>query len=110
MERLIEIFSNGQAAVRGCGSNCEYDYQYCKDYINCPTICAIYEKLAQYEETGLSPEQFAEANRWFDEREKAKCEVVYWKERCVNAEKENGRLTAMKRTIEVIFGRGFDND
>ena len=57
MEKLIERFSNGQAAVRGCGENCKHDYKHCKDYTNCPTLCDIYEKLAQYEETGLTPWQ-----------------------------------------------------
>lgn len=57
MEKLIERFSNGQAAVRGCGDNCQYDFKHCKDYTNCPTLAAIYEKLAQYEETGLTPDQ-----------------------------------------------------
>lgn len=57
MEKLIERFSNGQAAVRGCGENCKHDYKHCKDYTNCPTLGDIYEKLAQYEETGLTPGQ-----------------------------------------------------
>lgn len=59
MERLIERISNGQAVVRGCGDNCQYDFKHCKNYTNCPTLAAIYEKLAQYEETGLTPDQVA---------------------------------------------------
>lgn len=51
MERLTERFSNGQAAVYGCGSNCKHDYKYCDSYLeNCPTISEIYEKLAYYED------------------------------------------------------------
>ena len=57
MEKLIERFSNGQAAVRGCGNNCKFDFKYCKANENCPTLGDIYEKLAQYEETGLTPDQ-----------------------------------------------------
>lgn len=57
MEKLIERFSNGQAAVRGCGNNCKFDFQYCSANENCPTLGDIYEKLAQYEETGLTPDQ-----------------------------------------------------
>lgn len=51
MERLTERFSNGQAAVRGCGNNCKYDYKYCENHLeDCPTISEIYEKLAEYED------------------------------------------------------------
>lgn len=52
MERLTERFSNGQAAVAGCGNNCKYDFKYCEDNFagNCPTLTEIYEKLAKYEE------------------------------------------------------------
>ena len=57
MEKLIERFSNGQAAVRGCGNNCKFNFKYCEANENCPTLCDIYEKLAQYEETGLTPGQ-----------------------------------------------------
>lgn len=52
MERLTERFSNGQAAVGGCGNNCKYEFKYCEDIFagNCPTLTEIYEKLAKYEE------------------------------------------------------------
>lgn len=51
MERLTERFSNGQAAVYGCGNNCKYDYKYCNNHLeDCPTINEIYEKLAAYED------------------------------------------------------------
>lgn len=52
MERLTERFSNGQAAVAGCGNNCKYEFKYCEDNFagNCPTLTEIYEKLAKYEE------------------------------------------------------------
>ena len=56
MDRLTERFSNGQAAVYGCGNNCKYDYKYCHNhYEDCPTINEIYEKLARYEDTGFEP-------------------------------------------------------
>ena len=51
MSRLTERFSNGQVGVAGCGSNCKYDFKYCKfNEENCPTLCDIYEKLAFYED------------------------------------------------------------
>ena len=61
MERLTERFNNGQAAVMGCGENCKYDYKYCRNhYEDCPEINRIYESLAEYEDTGLTPEQIRE--------------------------------------------------
>lgn len=61
MERLTERFDNGQAAVMGCGENCKYDYKYCRNhYEDCPEINKIYERLAEYEDTGLTPEQIQE--------------------------------------------------
>lgn len=61
MERLTERFDNGQAAVKGCGENCKYDYRYCENhYEDCPEINGIYDKLAEYEDTGLTPEQIRE--------------------------------------------------
>lgn len=51
MKRLTERFSNGQAAVYGCGDNCKYDFKYCYNACeDCPTINEIYEKLAGYED------------------------------------------------------------
>lgn len=51
MSRLTERFSNGQAAVAGCGDSCEHSYKYCISNLeNCPTLCEIYEKLAFYED------------------------------------------------------------
>ena len=52
MKRLTERFSNGQAAVAGCGNNCKFNYKYCEDNFaeNCPTLTEIYEKLSSYEE------------------------------------------------------------
>ena len=52
MSRLTERFSNGQAAVAGCGNDCKYDFKYCRDNYagNCPTLAEIYEKLAFYED------------------------------------------------------------
>lgn len=57
MSRLTERFSNGQAAVAGCGTNCKYDYKYCNfNKENCPTLSDIYEKLAFYEDLEESGE------------------------------------------------------
>lgn len=57
MRRLTERFSNGQAGIYSCGSNCKYEYKYCRDrYENCPTMDEIFEKLAKYEDIGLEPE------------------------------------------------------
>ncbi len=51
MARLTERFSNGQAAVAGCGDKCKYNYKYCDfNNGNCPTLDEIYEKLAFYED------------------------------------------------------------
>ena len=61
MERLIERFNNGQAAVMGCGENCKYDYKYCRNhYEECPEINKIYERLAEYQDTGLTPPEIME--------------------------------------------------
>ena len=61
MARLTERFSNGQAAVAGCGNNCKYNYKYCKfNEANCPTLDEIYEKLAFYEDL----EEKGEAERY----------------------------------------------
>ena len=61
MERLTERFNNGQAAVMGCGENCKYDYKYCRNhYEECPEINKIYERLAEYEDTGLTPPEILE--------------------------------------------------
>lgn len=61
MGRLTERFDNGQAAVKGCGENCKYDYKYCRNhYEECPEINKIYERLAEYEDTGLTPPEIME--------------------------------------------------
>lgn len=73
MGRLTERFSNGQAAVYGCGDNCKYDYKYCNNhYKDCPTINEIYEKLAAYEDIIDDPEKL----RLVDELYLEKCEEV----------------------------------
>ena len=73
MNRLTERFNNGQAAVMGCGENCKYDYKYCRNhYEECPEINKIYERLAEYEDTGLTPAEIMELK----ERDKPKL-VVY---------------------------------
>ena len=61
MERLTERLDNGQAAVNGCGENCKYDYKYCRNhYEECPEINKIYERLAEYGDTGLTPPEIME--------------------------------------------------
>ena len=61
MERLTERFDNRQAAVMGCGENCKYDYKYCRNhYEDCPEINRLYERLAEYEDTGLTPQEIME--------------------------------------------------
>lgn len=96
MERLTERFDNGQAAVKGCGENCKYDYRYCENhYEDCPEINGIYDKLAEYEDTGLTPEEVME----LAERDTAKepmyegdgysdGEIVYDTWFCPNCEEE----------------------
>ena len=72
MERLTERFNNGQAAVMGCGENCKYDYKYCRNhYEECPEINKIYERLAEYEDTGLTPAEIMELK----ERDTAKTPI-----------------------------------
>lgn len=72
MERLTERFNNGQAAVMGCGENCKYDYKYCRNhYEECPEINKIYERLAEYEDTGLTPPEIMELK----ERDMAKAPI-----------------------------------
>ena len=61
MKRLTERFSNGQAAVAGCGSQCKHGFTYCeniqdewdgcpREWFACPTIDEILERLAYYED------------------------------------------------------------
>lgn len=52
----------------------------------------------------------AEYNRLLRELEKAKMEIEILEERWKSAWRENIELRAIKRTIEVVFGRNFDND
>ena len=74
MERLTERLDNGQAAVNGCGENCKYDYKYCRNhYEDCPEINRIYESLAEYEDTGLTPERIMELK----ERDAAKAPTAF---------------------------------
>lgn len=51
----------------------------------------------------------AEYNRLLVELEQAKCEIDCIRERLNFAEHEINRLRAIKQTIEVVFGRSFDN-
>ena len=80
MERLTERLDNRQAAVMGCGENCKYDYKYCRNhYEDCPEINRLYERLAEYEDTGLTPEEILELK----ERDTAKA-IVHNRTRDIN--------------------------
>lgn len=63
MERLTER-DDGTAIVKGCGSNCKYGFEHCRneDWENCKTIDDVIDKLAEYEDledklNGISIEQ-----------------------------------------------------
>ena len=85
MNRLTERFNNGQAAVMGCGENCKYDYKYCRNhYEECPEINKIYERLAEYEDTGLTPAEITgkmEALRIYKEQGLTPDQIAELKER-----------------------------
>ena len=69
MNRLTERFNNGQIGIVGCGTNCKYDYKYCHNHSeDCPTINEIYERLAQYEDIGLTPEQLMQIDKMYADR------------------------------------------
>ena len=60
MDRLTERFSNGQGAVDGCGKKCKYEFMCTKDIDGwglCPTINNVVDRLADYEDVGLTPEE-----------------------------------------------------
>lgn len=63
------------------------------------------EKIAT---CGLNYE--AEYNRLREELAKCHEEKRYWEECCQNKERELAELRAIKKTIEVIFGRKFDKN
>lgn len=76
MERLTERFSNGQAAVLACGNNCKYDFKYCNNHLeDCPAINEIYERLALYEDTDLTPEQMKQIDKAYSELAKELAEL-----------------------------------
>lgn len=64
MERLTEVFEDGQHGVAGCGKNCKYKYRYCDTNV-CPTLDEVVEKLGKYEDTGITPEQMHEINEMY---------------------------------------------
>ena len=108
MVRLTERFSNGQAAVAGCGSNCVHDYKYCDGNENCPTLGAIYEKLAQYEDMEEKGFSF---NNSTAELEKAKIEIckmreeLHWMRMKMDEERlESDRARAQMEVVQLIFG------
>lgn len=69
MKRLTERFKNGQVGIAGCGTKCKYDFKYCHNrFEDCPTIDEIYERLAQYEDIGLTPEQLLQIDKMYADR------------------------------------------
>ncbi len=68
MNRLTEILSNGEAGVAGCGDKCKHGFKYCGDMEECPTINEIFERLAQYENIGLTPEQLLQVDAMYTDR------------------------------------------
>jgi hypothetical protein len=51
----------------------------------------------------------AEYERLAYKLEEATRETIHMRERCRDLERENVKLKAIKATIEVVFGRSFDN-
>lgn len=106
MERLTERFDNGQAAVMGCGENCKYDYKYCRNhYEDCPEINKIYERLAEYEDTGLTPEQIRELK----ERDMAKIVNLIPFDGCDDDSDITYKAYCpiCKRYIGILFKKGY---
>lgn len=106
MERLTERFNNGQAAVMGCGENCKYDYKYCRNhYEECPEINKIYERLAEYEDTGLTPEQIRELK----ERDMAKIVNLIPFDGCDDDSDITYKAYCpiCKRYIGILFKKGY---
>lgn len=106
MERLTERFNNGQAAVMGCGENCKYDYKYCRNhYEDCPEINKIYERLAEYEDTGLTPEQIRELK----ERDMAKIVNLIPFDGCDDDSDITYKAYCpiCKRYIGILFKKGY---
>ena len=58
MERLTEKHYLGTAHYMKCSSNCNVDM----DCIDCPSFDRLVERLAAYEDTGLTPEQLTAAD------------------------------------------------
>lgn len=125
MARLTERFSNGQAAVAGCGSNCVHDYKYCDGSENCPTLDAIYEKLARYEDleekgyhaenwvaTGAENKELHKRNKELLKsneelmavHEKDKAEIAWLRNECDNQRMKARILEAQMDVVRLIFG------
>lgn len=75
MERLTERFASGDTLVSGCGDNCKHDFKYCDCLEDCPTIDEIVERLADYEDTGLTPEQIVEIDKLYAEQARELAEL-----------------------------------
>ena len=52
----------------------------------------------------------AEYNRIRDEVEKAKYEICRLREKCEEYRRKADEAEIIKRTLYVVFGRGFDNE
>ena len=106
MARLTERFPNGQAAVAGCGGNCVHGYKYCDGNGNCPTLDAIYEKLARYEdfEEKGAVSNIAELQKAIEEIHVLKEKCHYWEMRCDDLDRERHFLQAQMDVVRLIFG------
>ena len=87
-----------------------------------PNVAEAIERLAQYEETGLTPEEIGERNSVLREEkcwekkyaelhyafDDLKCHHEYLEIQCKEAREENAFLRGVMQTVEVIFGRTFN--
>lgn len=92
MKRLTERLINEQAAIVGCGYDCNYEYDYCDELEHCPKIREVTEKLARYEDTMLTPEEIMELKEkieYYDGLENALYKVFGGGEKLVEADVRN---------------------
>lgn len=69
MERLTEKHYNSNLSYIKCSENCHGDI----DCIDCPAFEKIVDRLSDYEDTGLSPEEVSERTKWIPASETPKC-------------------------------------
>ena len=100
MNRLTKRFSDGQVGVAGCGTNCKYDFKYCYNrFEDCPTIDEIYEKLAQYEDIGLTPEQLLKIDKMYEDRCKDIAELEKKVKRAMTNHKKLAEITGCEEPV-----------